>query len=100
MLPGQKGKPQWIAPKPFRWDYTRFGKASPPAAPDETIEITVVKHNAVLDGFNQWTLNGVAFSMETMKPAYTLHQGSRYRLTFRNASDDIHRCTCIGTASN
>jgi hypothetical protein len=21
----QKGKPQWIKPKPFRWDYTQFG---------------------------------------------------------------------------
>jgi FtsP/CotA-like multicopper oxidase with cupredoxin domain len=51
---------------------------------------TVVKNNAALDGFNQWTLNGEAFSMQTMKPQYTLHQGRRYRLTFRNASDDIH----------
>ena len=58
--------------------------------PDETIEMTIVKHNAALDGFNQWTLNGEAFSMETMKPMYTVHEGRRYRLKFRNASDDIH----------
>ena len=25
---GRKGKPQWSKPKPFRWDYTRFGKPS------------------------------------------------------------------------
>ena len=25
---GHKGKPQWIKPKPFRWDYTHFGKAN------------------------------------------------------------------------
>ena len=25
---GQKGKPQWTKPKPFRWDYTQFGKAN------------------------------------------------------------------------
>jgi FtsP/CotA-like multicopper oxidase with cupredoxin domain len=88
---GQKGKPQWIKPKPYQWDYTRFGKLGPPpTAPDETIEMTIVKHNAALNGFNQWTLNGDAFSMETMKPAYTVHQGRRYRLKFRNASDDIH----------
>ena len=24
---GRKGKPQWVKPKAFRWDYTRFGKA-------------------------------------------------------------------------
>jgi FtsP/CotA-like multicopper oxidase with cupredoxin domain len=88
---GQKGKPRWAKPKPFRWDYTQFGKANvTPAAPDETMEITVVKHNGALNGFNQWTLNGEAFSMETLKPAYTVHEGRRYRLKFRNASDDIH----------
>jgi FtsP/CotA-like multicopper oxidase with cupredoxin domain len=88
---GHKGKPQWIKPKPSRWDYTRFGNAGAvSASPDETIEITVVKRNAALKGFNQWTLNGEAFSMDTMKPTYTLHRGRRYRLKFRNASDDIH----------
>jgi FtsP/CotA-like multicopper oxidase with cupredoxin domain len=25
-----------------------------------------------------------------MKPMYTVHEGRRYRLIFRNASDDIH----------
>ncbi|MGA7810894.1 multicopper oxidase family protein [Bradyrhizobium sp.] len=88
---GQKGKPQWGKPKPYRWDYSLFGKPNTaPASPDETFEIIIVKHNAALDGFNQWTLNGEAFSMDTMKPAYTVHQGKRYRLKFRNASDDIH----------
>ncbi len=88
---GQKGKPQWVKPTPFHWDYTRFGKTTVgPALPAETIEITILKHNAALNGFNQWTLNGEAFSMQTMKPRYTVHQGGRYRLRFRNASDDIH----------
>lgn len=88
---GQKGKAQWIKPAPFRWDYTHFGKAAGrAAAPDETIELTIVKNNAALSGFNQWTLNGEAFSMQAMKPMYTVHQGRRYRLKFRNASDDIH----------
>ena len=54
------------------------------------MELTVVKHNAALDGFNQWTLNGVPFSMATMTPLYKIRQGRRYRLKFRNASDDIH----------
>jgi len=88
---GQKGKPQWIKPKPFRWDYALFGKPNAaPASPDATIEMTIVKHNGALNGFNQWTLNGEAFSMAAMKPSYTLHKGRRYRLKFRNASDDIH----------
>jgi FtsP/CotA-like multicopper oxidase with cupredoxin domain len=87
----QTAKPQWAKPKPFRWDYSRFGAPNAPAVPaDETFDITIVKHNAKLGGFNQWTLNDEAFSMETMKPAFTLHEGRRYRLRFRNASDDIH----------
>lgn len=88
---GQTGKPRWSKPKPFHWDYSRFGKPDGSSSPpDETMEFVIVKHNAALDGFNQWTLNGEAFSMETMKPRYPLHQGRRYRLKFRNASDDIH----------
>jgi FtsP/CotA-like multicopper oxidase with cupredoxin domain len=88
---GKTGKPQWAKPKPFRWDYRQFGKNDgTPSASDETIEMTIVKQNAAEHGFNQWTLNGQAFSMETMTPMFTLHQGRRYRLRFRNASDDIH----------
>lgn len=88
---GHTGQPTWIKPRPFRWDYSRFGRpGSGGQAPDETIEMTIEKRNAALGGFNQWTLNGQAFSMETMQPAHTLHQGRRYRLKFRNASDDIH----------
>src|SRR5262245_30290359 len=88
---GEKGEAQWVRPEPYLWAYTLFGKpAARPATPDEAIEITILEHNAELGGFNQWLLNGVAFSMETMEPAYTARQGRRYRLKFRNASDDIH----------
>ena len=85
------GAAQWVKPPPFRWDYTQFGKPNAtPATPDETIEITIVKHNAAANGFNLWTLNGEAFSREAMKPTYSVQQGRRYRLKFRNASDDVH----------
>jgi FtsP/CotA-like multicopper oxidase with cupredoxin domain len=88
---GRSGKPVWVKPQPFRWDYARFGRVGATLpAPDETIAMTIVKENAALGGFNRWTLNGKAFSMETMEPAYTLHQGRRYRFKLRNASDDIH----------
>ncbi len=89
---GAKGKPQWKKPSPYRWDYARFAKASAPApaTPDETFEITIRKENGAVNGFNRWTLNGEAFSMGKMTPAYTVHQGRRYRFKLRNASDDIH----------
>lgn len=88
---GQSGKPRWEKPNKYLWDYSIFGRAaSAPAAVDETIELLIVKNNAALAGFNQWTLNGEAFSMRTMRPTYALQSGRRYRLKFRNASDDIH----------
>jgi len=61
-----------------------------PAKPDQTFSVTIIKQNGADKGFNRWTLNGEAFSMNTMTPAWTVHQGGRYRLKLRNASDDIH----------
>jgi FtsP/CotA-like multicopper oxidase with cupredoxin domain len=88
---GQSGKPKWEKPKKYLWDYSIFGRApSTLASVDETIELLIVKNNAALAGFNQWTLNGEAFSMQTMRPMYSLQAGRRYRLRCRNASDDIH----------
>jgi FtsP/CotA-like multicopper oxidase with cupredoxin domain len=88
---GQSGQPKWEKPKAVIWDYSAFGRSDgAPASVDETIEMLIVKNNAVLNGFNQWTINGEAFSMASMKPLYTVHLGRRYRIKFRNASDDIH----------
>lgn len=88
---GAKGKPQWSAPPAFHWDYSMFGRRDAVSPkPDETIELLIVKHNAALNGFNQWTLNGVAFSMQKMQPLFKIQAGKRYRLKLRNGSDDIH----------
>jgi FtsP/CotA-like multicopper oxidase with cupredoxin domain len=88
---GRKGKPQWVKPRPFRWDYGRFGVPSgSAAAPDDLIEMTFEKRNAADHGFNEWTINGVPFSMDKMEAMVRLHEGKRYRLRMRNASDDIH----------
>jgi FtsP/CotA-like multicopper oxidase with cupredoxin domain len=90
---GSVGKAQWIPPAPFRWDYRRFAKAGAvPPAPDETIEMLIDKDNAAEEGFNRWTINGVAFPMShEMAPAsFHLKQGRRYRIRLRNSSDDIH----------
>jgi FtsP/CotA-like multicopper oxidase with cupredoxin domain len=75
---------------PYRWDYTIFGRSDAAANPDETFEMIFSKNNAALDGFNQWTINGTAFSMENMQPMFRLQHGGRYRLRMRNASDDVH----------
>lgn len=90
---GQAGKPQWIVPPRFRWNYARFAKpgaSAPP--PDETFEMIFRKENAAEEGFNRWTINGVTYPMtDEMAPAsFHLKQGKRYRIHMRNASDDIH----------
>ena len=88
---GQKGKPQWIAPKPFRWNYAQFGNPDAASgAPDQIFDMTFAKQNAADGGFNRWTINGVAFSEGRMQPMFRVSEGKRYRLHMRNASDDIH----------
>jgi FtsP/CotA-like multicopper oxidase with cupredoxin domain len=90
---GRSGKPQWIAPLPFHWNYARFGQVDGKAqAPDEVIDMKFAKDNAALDGFNRWTINGVSYPMNQMmvEPSFHLKEGKRYRLRMRNASDDIH----------
>jgi FtsP/CotA-like multicopper oxidase with cupredoxin domain len=90
---GHTSKPQWIAPKPFRWDYARFGKVgAQAAAPDEIIEMNFAKENAAEQGFNRWTINGTAYPMSSgvVPASFHLKEGKRYRLRMRNASDDIH----------
>jgi FtsP/CotA-like multicopper oxidase with cupredoxin domain len=87
----RKGKPQWVTPKPFTWDYTAFGNLHIKAAePDEIIKMTFAKQQAADKGFNRWTINGVAFDMMNMQPMFHIKEGKRYRLQMRNASDDIH----------
>jgi len=86
-------KPAWAAPKPFHWNYARFAKPGGTAAvPDDTFEMIFSKDNAAENGFNRWTINGVAYPMlQKVEPAsFHLRQGRRYRLRMRNASDDIH----------
>ena len=90
---GHTGKPQWLAPPPFKWNYGRFSAPHAVAPePDETFEMLFAKDNAAEEGFNRWTINGVAFPMsnETVPATFHLQQGRRYRIRMRNASDDIH----------
>ena len=89
----QKGRPQWLPPQAFHWNYADFGSpASGSLQPDETFEMTFAKNNAALDGFNQWTINGIAYADSNMMatPQFHLREGKRYRIRMRNASDDIH----------
>jgi len=69
------GKAQWVAPPPFRWSYLCFAKPAVSApSPDETIEMTFAKENAPDEGFNRWTINGIAFPMEAMSGSCEIAQ--------------------------
>lgn len=89
---GQKGRGQWSQPAPQHWNYLHFAKVGASSGvADETIDMTLVKDNAAEEGFNRWTINGVAYPTGEMAPAsFHLKQGRRYRIRMRNASDDIH----------
>lgn len=90
---GYKGKAQWISPKPFKWNYASFGHAQlTTQLPDEVFDMSFAKDNAALEGFNRWTINGVAYPLDQMMaaPMFHLNEGKRYRLRMRNVSDDIH----------
>jgi len=90
---GHRGNPLWTPPKPFHWNYLLFAKAGASAStPDESFDMTFAKENAAEEGFNRWTINGIAYPMmQGIVPAsFHLKQGKRYRLRMRNASDDIH----------
>jgi len=90
---GYKGRPQWIAPRPFKWNYTHFGNPTAATAePDEVVDMTFEKQNATNEGFNRWTINGMSYPMEQMmvQPQFHLREGKRYRIRMKNASDDIH----------
>jgi FtsP/CotA-like multicopper oxidase with cupredoxin domain len=89
----RSGKPAWVAPAPSKWNYAQFAKAgATAAAPDQTFEMTFAKDNAAEEGFNWWTINGVAYPMsgESVPATFHLTQGKRYRIRMKNASDDIH----------
>ena len=87
---GRTGKPQWVAPNAFHWNYLRFGKKETAAESDQTIDMTFVKRNAEAHGFNQWSINDESFLMDKTSPMFHVRQGGRYRIRMRNASDDIH----------
>lgn len=90
---GRRGKPVWIAPKSFHWDYPAFGNAngasSPPA---DVFDMTFAKQNAAEHGFNCWTINGTSYPDSQMMaaPMFEIEQGKKYRVRMHNASDDIH----------
>ena len=75
----------------IRRDYSPFGRnlrrASPAATPDQIIEMVFEKIPGGAGQFNNFTVNGKPYPHEN---EFVLKQGHRYRLVFRNRTDDAH----------
>ena len=83
----QQQRAQWIAPQKTRWDYGIFGTNASHPQPDQTIEMIIEKIPGGPGGINHWLINGKEYPHEG---EFMLRQGGRYRLVFRNRSDDSH----------
>jgi FtsP/CotA-like multicopper oxidase with cupredoxin domain len=88
----QQQRAQWTPPAKSRWDYTLFGTAAPHPAPDETIDMTFEKVPGGPHGINHWLINGKEYRGKEYPhdEQFVFRQGRRYRLVFRNRSDDSH----------
>jgi len=85
----QHREPQWVAPSKPLWDYTVFGAKVAPARPDpdHTIDMVFEKIPSGAGQFNLWHVNGKPYPHDQ---EFVLHEGGRYRLVFRNRTDDAH----------
>ncbi len=85
---GQHTQPKWTDPSKDPWDYTLFAKPGPPAAiPTQTIEMIFEKIPRGAGQFNSFLVNGKPYPHDN---EFVLKQGQRYRLIFRNRTDDAH----------
>jgi FtsP/CotA-like multicopper oxidase with cupredoxin domain len=86
----QHRQPQWIKPSTLRWDYSIFSApegSRPTPPPDHTFDMVFEKIPSGSGKFNTWLVNGKPYPHEN---EFVLQQGARYRLIFRNRTDDAH----------
>jgi FtsP/CotA-like multicopper oxidase with cupredoxin domain len=86
----QRRQPQWVAAGKPSWDYTIFGRpgVQPAADAPQTIDMAFEKvPRGSMGRFNSFTVNGTAYPHDQ---EFVLKQGARYRLIFRNRTDDAH----------
>jgi len=85
----QHHEPRWIPPPKPLWDYTVFGASGAAARPalGRTIDMVFEKIPSGAGQFNLWQVNGKAYPHDR---EFVLQQGARYRLVFRNRTDDSH----------
>jgi FtsP/CotA-like multicopper oxidase with cupredoxin domain len=85
----QRTQPKWLPLEKPSWDYTLFGGAAPAAGrpPAESIDMVFEKVPRGMGDFNSFTVNGKEYPHDR---EFVLKEGTRYRLVFRNRTDDAH----------
>ncbi len=94
----QHREPQWMAQPGKFWDYTRYGIAGSARtashgdrnevrAPEQVIDMLFEKIPGGARPFNLWTINGRPYPHGR---EFVLREGQRYRINFRNRTDDSH----------
>jgi FtsP/CotA-like multicopper oxidase with cupredoxin domain len=83
----QHKRPQWVTPPKSDWDYTIFGGTTTQPKPDQVIEMTFEKIPGGAGPFDSWLVNGKQYPHDR---EFVLTQGHRYRIVFRNRSEDAH----------
>jgi FtsP/CotA-like multicopper oxidase with cupredoxin domain len=86
---GASGKVQWQQPSNLVWDYLQFGEQSSGSTEAGLTEIPLVFESKFVGhgAMDRWTINGRSFP-DTKTEMLT--RGQRYRLLFKNKSQDDH----------
>ena len=88
---GAHGKPVWRKPPPIQWDYTVFGESGArPAEPDQRSRWCSPSRMRQTAGSTAGRSTAQPIRHDADGSRASPHQGPRYRLRMRNASDDIH----------
>lgn len=84
---GRTGKPAWIQPQTLDWSYAQFGSGA--RTSKDAIEIPLVFRSKFTGhgDVDHWTINGKSFPHTD---TVTLERGRRYRLVFKNQSQNDH----------
>ena len=76
-----------FTPMPLDSGFGRMDISDPPIPPDQTIDMIFEKIPGGSGKFNTWLVNGKPYPHDK---EFVLKQGTRYRLVFRNRTDDAH----------
>ncbi len=85
---GKRGEPAWKDPTGRDWDYTLFSNGETPVKENIAFPMVIDQIMQTPKGFEQWLINSHAYDKGDAPTVLT--RGKRYRVAFKNNSDDWH----------